>query len=208
VDIASSITGDGWVIEASIPARELPGTVDTDAMGLNLFVYDSDTQDLTGQTRIGWSTWGGVQGDPYRWGVATLPGWDPPTVEAGDPVVPSVALSSLRSPQSIAQAARTNLGLGGGPAAAAGQRARLVGPGHVDGNDVRATVRAQAAGVAHLFVYDRGEGTIVHERARLRPGVHRIWLEVDGTVDVHGSRLLLGWAPRSGGTWSSASPVP
>ena len=42
-------------------------------MGLNIFVYDSDTQDKTGQTRIGWSTWGGVQGDPYRWGVARCP---------------------------------------------------------------------------------------------------------------------------------------
>jgi hypothetical protein len=200
------------VVEASIPARELPGTVDPDAMGLNVFVYDSDTQDLTGQTRIGWSTWGGVQGDPYRWGVATLPGWDPPAVEAGEPVIPSVALSSLRSPQSIAQGARTDVGLGGGPAAAAGQRARLVRPVHVDGNDVRATVRAQARGVAHLFVYRRApdpeDAILAHERTRLGPGLHRIWLEIDGGVDVHGTRLLLGWAARAGGTWSSAARVP
>ena len=47
---------------------QLPGAVDPQHLGLNVFVYDSDTQDKTGQTRIGWSTWGGVQGDPYRWG--------------------------------------------------------------------------------------------------------------------------------------------
>ena len=148
-----------------------------------------------------------MQGDPYRWGVATLPGWDPPAVDAGEPVVPSVALSSLRSPQSIAQAVHTGVALGGGPAAAPGQRARLVAPGHVDGNDVRATVRAHGSGVAYLFVYDREAGTLVRERARLSPGLHHVWLELD-EGDVHGTRLLLGWDADAGGTWSSAAPVP
>ena len=54
-------------------------------LGLNIFIYDSDTQDKTGQTRIGWSTWGGVQGDPYRWGHATLPGYTPPAGRPTDP---------------------------------------------------------------------------------------------------------------------------
>ena len=62
-------------IEAKIPATSLPGDGrPATHMGFNAFVYDSDTQDKTGQTRIGWSTWGGVQGDPYRWGRASLDG--------------------------------------------------------------------------------------------------------------------------------------
>ena len=63
-----------------IPVSLLPSTIDPQHLGFNAFVYDSDTQDKTGQTRIGWSTFGGVQGDPYRWGVATTPGWTPPAV--------------------------------------------------------------------------------------------------------------------------------
>ncbi len=209
VAIASSTSGDGWVVEASIPARELPETVDPDAMGLNLFVYDSDTQDLTGQTRIGWSTWGGVQGDPYRWGVARLPGWDPPTVEATAPVVPTEALSSLRSPQSIAQAAHTGVPLAGGPAAAGGHRAWVADIVRVSGNDVRVRVHAQARGVARLFVHDRADGTVAAERVRLGPGDHGLWLEVDGAVDVHGARVLMSWEPaRGGGSWSSARRIP
>jgi hypothetical protein len=175
-------------------------------MGFNVFVYDSDTQDLTGQTRIGWSTWGGVQGDPYRWGVARLPGWDPPVVPVGRAVIPSEALSSLRSPQSIAQGARTGVGLGGGPAARPGQRARLVRPVRVSGNDVRARIRAQSRGVAYLYVYDRRDGTLASERARLGRGPHDVWLELD-SGDVHGTRLLLGWAAAAGGTWSSAARI-
>ena len=209
VDIASTTSDEGWVIEASIPARALPSTVDPRAMGLNLFVYDSDTQDLTGQTRIGWSTWGGVQGDPYRWGVARLPGWEPPTVEPTDPVIPSEALSSLSSPQSIAQAARTRVPLAGGPAAEPGHRAVLTDQVAVNGNDVRVRLHAQAKGLARLFVYDRRHGTLAAEQVRRGAGDHTVWLEVDGDVDVHGARVLMSWRPaQGGGSWSSATPIP
>ncbi len=209
VDVAATTSGDGWVVEASIPARELPGTVDPRRMGLNLFVYDSDTQDRTGQTRIGWSTWQGVQGDPYRWGVARLPGWEPPTVEAGAPVVPTEALSSLRSPQSIAQAVRTGVPLAGGPAAPPGDRGRLVGPVEVDGNDVWVDLRSDAAGVARLFV-QRGARTLAVEEHRVpAAGQFSLRLRVDGDVDVSGARVLMSWQPRTGfGTWVSARPIP
>jgi len=59
--------------------------------------------------------------------------------------------------------------------------------------------------VAHLFVID--DGTLVEENQRLSGGRHRIWLEVDGTVDVSDARVLLGWEADDGGTWSSASPI-
>ncbi|TCO57202.1 sugar-binding protein [Actinocrispum wychmicini] len=120
VRVASKITGSGYVVEVAIPMAELPGAVDPADLGLNILVYDSDTQDKTGQTRIGWSTWNGVQGDPYRWGRATVAGYTPPagrSVDPPAPVLPLDALASVDSPQSIAQSVR--LGLAPGAAAAA-----------------------------------------------------------------------------------------
>ena len=31
-------------------------------------------------SRVAWSAFGSVQSDPYRWGVATLPGYTPPAI--------------------------------------------------------------------------------------------------------------------------------
>src|SRR5690606_10698568 len=42
----------GYTVETRIALADLPAAVDPERLGLNLFVYDSDTQDLTGQTRI------------------------------------------------------------------------------------------------------------------------------------------------------------
>ena len=105
----------GYVIETKIPFSVLPATVDPDRMGFNAFVYDSDTQDKTGQTRLGWSTFGGVQGDPYRWGRVVLEGDAPPAVATSEPRLDFPALSSLESPPSIAQAVRTGVALSGLP---------------------------------------------------------------------------------------------
>ncbi|HUR01673.1 MAG TPA: sugar-binding protein, partial [Nonomuraea sp.] len=118
--VASKVSSGGYDVELAIPMETLPGAVDPAHLGLDILVYDSDTQDKTGQTRIGWSTWGGVQGDPYRWGVATLPGYQPPAgrpTTPPDPVIPDTGLSSLDSPQSLEQAVRVHLPLAGGPAA-------------------------------------------------------------------------------------------
>jgi LmbE family N-acetylglucosaminyl deacetylase len=120
VKVAARTTATGYVVEVAIPMAELPGAVDPANVGLNVLVYDSDTRDKTGQTRIGWSTWGGVQGDPYRWGRAKVDGYTPPPDRSTDPpapVLPLEALASVDSPQSIQQSVR--LGLAPGAAAAA-----------------------------------------------------------------------------------------
>lgn len=81
----------GYTVEFAIPLAVLPMALDPQRVGLNLLVYDSDTQDKTGQTRLGWSTWGGVQGDPYRWGLARFDGYTPPAsrpTTAAAPVLP------------------------------------------------------------------------------------------------------------------------
>ncbi|MEU0571946.1 sugar-binding protein, partial [Nonomuraea sp. NPDC005983] len=154
--VASKVATGEYTVEMAIPMEVLPGAVDPEHLGLNILVYDSDTQDKTGQTRIGWSTWGGVQGDPYRWGVATLPGYHPPAgrpTTPPDPVIPDTGLSSLDSPQSLEQAVRLGLPLAGGPAAKASESGRVTAAtGARDA--VKVTLRAGSAGKAHLFVRD------------------------------------------------------
>ncbi|WP_067816309.1 sugar-binding protein [Actinomadura kijaniata] len=196
--VAASVTAPytGYTVEARIPFTALPGTVDPARMGLNLFVYDSDTQDRTGQTRIGWSTWGGVQGDPYRWGLAALPGLTPPRVAAKAPVLPSEAARSVASPQSIIQAAATGVPLAGGPAA----RARLVGRPSVSGGSTTFRIRTAGPGRIHAHVWDgRVLGSV--RVSTTGAGVR--------TVTVPGARgtLAVAFESRAGGTASLTAPL-
>ncbi|WP_327582644.1 PIG-L family deacetylase [Nonomuraea sp. NBC_00507] len=206
VRIASSVSSGAYTVEMSIPMEALPGSVDPEHLGLNILVYDSDTQDKTGQTRIGWSTWGGVQGDPYRWGVATLPGYRPPADRpAPDPVIPDTALSSLDSPQSLEQAVRAHVPVGGGPAAQASASGQVTAAtGVPDG--VKVTVRAAAAGKAHLFVRD----------ARGTAGSRVVTVSAKGTTTVTvpltramdaSPTVVSGWEAAGGGTTASQVPV-
>src|SRR4029450_4207153 len=100
MEVASTVSAPytGYVIESKAPGDVLPWAIGPQHLGFNAFVYDSDTQDKAGQTRIGWSTFGGVQGDPYRWGVATTPGWTPPAVPTTHPVAPRERISCGDSP--------------------------------------------------------------------------------------------------------------
>ncbi|MBT9255544.1 PIG-L family deacetylase [Phycicoccus sp. MAQZ13P-2] len=197
---------DGYTVEVSIPMSELPGAVDPEHLGLDLFVYDSDTQDKTGQTRIGWSTWGGVQGDPYRWGVATLPGYTPPAdrpTEAPEPVIPRTALSSLDSPPSLEQAVRNDVPLAGGPASAP-QRAGWVERVTTSKDTAWVRLHANAAGTAHIYVVD-GRGTIGSRTVSIGGAGHR---SVTVDLDRRGgsnTRVYVGWLDRAGGTLASVA---
>ena len=167
---------DGYTVEVSIPFAELPATVAPGGIGLNVFIYDSDTQDKTGQTRLGWSTWGGVQGDPYRWGRATLAGLTPPAVPAADPVFPRDAARSVDSPQSIAQAARQRLGLSGGPRP--GTRVRILGRPRRTGDALVVRLRSSGRGTAHVFAIGAGDRGLGSRIVALPPGVTRIRVRV------------------------------
>lgn len=208
MEIASTVTEPytGYVIEAKIPASELPSTVDPQHLGLNVFVYDSDTLDKTGQTRIGWSTWGGVQGDPYRWGVATLPGWTPPAVPTVQPTIPSEALSSLDSPQTIAQAVRNGVAVGGGPAA--DRRSTAVARWARDtGSVVRVSMRVRGPGEAHVFVVGPAGRVLGSTVERVTPRWRvQIAVPVDRAVPTWG-RVLVAFAADSGGSTASAVRV-
>ncbi|MFJ6196146.1 sugar-binding protein [Micromonospora sp. NPDC092111] len=162
--VASKVTSPytGYTIEASIPFAVLPDAVDPARMGLNVLVYDSDTQDLSSQSRLGWSTFTGVRADPYRYGLATLPGYRPAARQASAPVFPDTAARSVHSPQTIAQSAVDGVA----PAAVPRLKdsaLRLTGQQRVAGG-VRVTLRADRAGTAYLYAWDgtttRGDRTV------------------------------------------------
>ncbi|MFI6905717.1 sugar-binding protein [Nonomuraea sp. NPDC050394] len=186
--VAAKAGDGGYTVELAIPLEQVPGAVDPARLGVNILFYDSDTQDKTGQTRIGWSTWGGVQGDPYRWGLATMPGYQPPAgrpTTPPDPVIPDTGLSSLDSPESLEQAVRLGLPLAGGPPVARAAFGRVVSA-VARGDSVKVTLVTGAAGKAHLFVRD-AKGTA---------GAHVVTVSRKGstTVSVPLGRALSGRA--------------
>jgi hypothetical protein len=145
----------GYTLELRIPFADLPAAVRPGRTGLNVFIYDSDTRDKTGQTRLGWSTWGGVQGDPYRWGRAHFDDYTAPVGLPAEPrpaVFPREAALSVDSPQSIAQAAEDGVALAGGRQA--DDRIRIEGPPRLRRGALRLRLRAGGRGVAHVFAVD------------------------------------------------------
>ncbi|MEU0150369.1 sugar-binding protein [Micromonospora fulviviridis] len=142
----------GYTIEASIPFAVLPDAVDPARMGFNVLVYDSDTQDLTSQSRLGWSTFTGVRADPYRYGLVTLPGYAPAARQPSAPVFPDTAARSVHSPQTIAQSATDGVAPAAVPRLPA-EALRLTGARTVTGG-VSVTLRADRAGTAYLYGWD------------------------------------------------------
>lgn len=190
----------GYVVETKIPLEDLPSTIDPERMGFNMFIYDSDTQDKTGQTRLGWSTFRGVQGDPYRWGQVTVDG-DLPQVETKAPNLTFPGLNSLDSPQSITQAVRTGVPLSGLPGAVPARSAKLMSATQV-GRFIQAKIKVRGAGTAHLFAVSGGgtvRGKVVR---RLQPGTRTVRIPVSGGS----ARVVLGY-DAARGTTSSAKVV-
>lgn len=201
--VASKVSDTGYTAETKIPLADLPAAVDPSHLGLNIFVYDSDTTDKTGQTRIGWSTWGGVQGDPYRWGRAELPGYTPPpgrATTAPPPVLPRTAALSVNSPQSIIQAAQTGVPLAAGPAAPETDTAHLAGTPQTGDGSTTFRLAATGPGTAHAFVWD--DGILGHKQVPIpRAGTYTV--TVSGTTGT----LAVAFEARSGGTASRATTL-
>jgi Carbohydrate family 9 binding domain-like len=202
VSLASTATPGGYTVEAAIPLTELPAPVDPQRLGLNLLVYDSDTNDRTGQTRIGWSTWQGVQGDPYRWGRATLPGYVPTgSGEVREPVVPQEALFSTASPQSIEQAVAVDVALAGAPAATSGW---LTAARRTD-SAVEMTLTSTAGGEVTVFLRD-ADGTAGELHTDVDgAGDHVLTVPLTRPLGTH-ARAVAAWSA-DGGTLASRTPV-
>ncbi|MEV1332132.1 sugar-binding protein [Micromonospora costi] len=157
----------GYTIEASIPFSVLPDAVDPERMGFNVLVYDSDTQDLTSQSRLGWSTFTGVRADPYRYGLVTVPGYTPADRAPSAPVFPDTAARSVHSPQTIAQSAVDGVA----PAAVPrlpGTALRVTDQRRVAGG-VKVTLRADRSGTAYLYAWD-GDRSLGDRSVDLRKG--------------------------------------
>lgn len=176
-EVASALTEPytGYVVETFIPFDVLPADIDPNNAAMNIFIYDSDTEDLTGQTRIGWSTWNGVQGDPYRWGRISLDGYDDaspvaaasPVADAGAaevdaPIMPLDVTQSTQSPQSIAQSAADGVPLAGLPPVPDGLGLTFLREPTLAGSDLIVAFEAKSNGTINYFVV-LDDGTIVGE---------------------------------------------
>ncbi|HYJ13305.1 MAG TPA: sugar-binding protein, partial [Thermomicrobiales bacterium] len=174
-EVASSPTEPytGYVVETFIPFSALPADIDPESAALNIFIYDSDTEDLTGQTRLGWSTWNGVQGDPYRWGRITLEGYGDTTgtpaaspvaevVAVDPPIMPLEAAQSVQSPQSIAQSAADGVPLAGSPAVNADAGLVFTRQPTVASGNLIINFEALAPGTARFYVV-QDDGTLAFE---------------------------------------------
>ncbi|KNB53961.1 sugar-binding protein [Streptomyces caatingaensis] len=120
ITVASTVTRPytGYTVEARIPLALLPAAADPERLTANILVYDSDTGDRTGKSRLAWAPYTGAQADPYVWGTLRLPGYVPPS---GRPprsaTLPLDAARSADSRASVEQYRRTGVPLAGGPRA-------------------------------------------------------------------------------------------
>jgi hypothetical protein len=193
------------VLETTIPFAELPDGIDPTRMGFNVVVYDSDTQDRTGQSRIGWSTFPGVQADPFRWGVLELPGLEAGPEAPVEPQIPRTAARSVASPASILQSAADGVGLGGFPALAAGTL-RVDTPVRRRA-EVSALVRTSAAGTRRVYVWD-GERIVGElEATEVRAARENVRIPLVGAVPAEATLTVAVSLENEEGAAAAAAEV-
>ncbi|MGS2619613.1 sugar-binding protein [Micromonospora sp. LZ34] len=192
MEVASVLSSpfNGYRIEAKVPFSVLPDGIDAQTMGMNILVNDSDTQDLAGQTRVGWSTWSGVRADPWRWGVARLEGFTTQPSSPKEPIIPDTAAMSVDSPQTILQSSRDKVAPGGWTALRDGTIKIDDVSKRRDGVEVE--LEARKAGVAKVFVWDGDEILASAAVEFRRKGVRDVWLPLNGGVPS-GATLLVSY---------------
>lgn len=164
-----SYTGGGYNVEVKIPMKDLPAAVDPEQMGLNITPYDNDNtakkgsttlRHIDNSTRLGWSAFGSVQSDPYRWGSAKLDGYSPPSGRSKTPDPPIVGhpnLNGAKSPQTIAQSARNQVPIAGRTPAGKDDRiVRMRDRIRSGSKKGKLTLMANGSGTAHIYLY-RGD---------------------------------------------------
>jgi LmbE family N-acetylglucosaminyl deacetylase len=214
VRVASAVGAPygGYTIEALIPFSDLPAAVDPDRMRFNALIYDSDTQDKTGQTRLAWSPWGAVQASPYLWGVAKLTGYSPPggSTDPKEPIIPLDVARSVESPQSILQSVEDGVPLAGERAAPAGDRAWIASGPSFEDSAVRLSLRSNGPGTAYVFAWT-GDRVAARAQVRLTPGSRkRVRLPVsaaDRAELARGGLVLVAFEADAGGTVSLGASI-
>lgn len=195
----------GYTIEAKIPMSVLPAPIDPKRMGLNIFIYDSDTQDKTGQSRLGWSTWGGVQGDPYRWGHAYMPEYEPP-LDLWQDVGHSTA-----SPQSIIQSLKDGIPLGG--ARPAYDVIHIVSSPQWQNDSLIVELQAEASGKANLFIWSDGTIQAAADADLMQGKSEKITLQLSQAAlkaaqADRNALLLIAFETQDGATARMSSALP
>ena len=158
--VPHAYAGGGYDLEVKIPLADLPAAVDPTRLGLNITPYDNDDTSAAGtttlrhidmSTRLAWSALGSVQSDPYRWGLATLPGYTPPADRPTTPAPPNVSnpnLNGALSPQTIAQSARNGVPISGRVPTS---DLKILSAG-LSGNAVDIVTSSSGAGTARAFL--------------------------------------------------------
>jgi LmbE family N-acetylglucosaminyl deacetylase len=166
-----SYAGGGYNLEVKIPMAVLPSAVDPARAGLNITPYDNDNtaaastttlRHIDNSTRLAWSSFGSVQSDPYRWGLATLAGYRPPAGRPTTPTPPNVShpnANGADSPQTIWQSARNGVPIAGRVPAPASDSITVL---DVTLSPSAATidVRATGPGTARVFLWSGVEGYV------------------------------------------------
>lgn len=224
-EVASALTEPyaGYVLETYVPFDALPAEFDPASAAMNIFIYDSDTQDLTGQSRLGWSTWNGVQGDPYRWGKVTLEGYEgasaSPVAGASDatpvtgsgavdaPVLPLDVAESTLSPQSIAQSAADGVPLAGRPPVAEGEGLTNVQATVDEAQQLTLTFSSGSSGTANYFILDANGTAIGNGLLEVVAGETSETTLVTVPDDLAASALLVSFQSDAGAVQALAVPI-
>jgi hypothetical protein len=160
---------------------------------MNIFIYDSDTQDLTGQTRLGWSTWNGVQGDPYRWGqiqlgelnaegspvpIATaVSEASPEAVTLAAPIMPLDVALSTNSPDSIAQSAGDGVPLAGMQPVVHGEGLTVSQAPTLAAGSIVGVFESPQAGTATVFIVDNTGSVVASTSTEVTVGSTNVVLD-------------------------------
>ncbi|MCZ7476114.1 sugar-binding protein [Micromonospora sp. WMMC273] len=203
VEIASVVTSPytGYRIEVKIPFSVLPDTIDPNRMGLNILVNDSDTQDLSSQTRVGWSTWSGVRADPWRWGNATLPDLAAKPSAPKAPIMPDTAALSVDSPQTLLQSVSDGVAPGG-YAKLADNTVKIKKVTRT-ASKVSVQLQVKKAGTARAFLWD-GTRVVAEAKAELRKDGTLV-LPLSGSLPA-GTSLLVSYE-HGGATTAAAKKI-
>jgi hypothetical protein len=163
--------GGGYDLEVKIPLADLPAAVDPARLGLNITPYDNDNTAAAGtttlrhidnSTRLGWSALGSVQSDPYRWGLASVTGYNPPADRPTTPAAPNVSSPNLNgalSPQTIEQSARNGVPISGRVPAPADNRLEIQRVA-LTGSSIEVDLTATGSGTARAFAWAGDVGAI------------------------------------------------
>jgi LmbE family N-acetylglucosaminyl deacetylase len=214
MEIASIIDEEnynGYKMEVKVPFSVLPSAVNPEKLAFNIFIYDSDTNNKTGQTRLGWSTWGGVQGDPYRWGHGNVEGYQPDSnlpTEPKEPIIPKDVAKSVHSPQSILQSSLNGVPLASG-ARAEENSLKIVGKPKVTTNGVKLNLKAKNTGEANIFIFSNKNKQIIDQQTIKFKSINskEVTLQYPADIRSEDTYLLISYDTLNGKTKSISYPL-